>query len=52
MQSDFICQEQCDDQGYADWAEMEQYYQSVLEMEQQERECQDQAPENFEDFPF
>lgn len=52
MQNDFICQQQCDEQAYADLLEMELYYQSVLEQEQQEQESQEQSLENFEDFPF
>jgi len=52
MQNDFICQQQCDEQAYGDWLEMELYYQSLCDQEQLDQESQEQSPENFEDFPF
>lgn len=52
MQNDFICQQQCDEQAYADWLEMESFYQSLCDQERLDQESQEDSPENFEDFPF
>lgn len=50
---DFNCHEQCDDQSYADWLDMQRYYNSEDMLLDLDDFDPDEYPEqDIEDLPF
>lgn len=50
---DFTCDEQCDDQSYADWLDMQRYYDSEdLLLSLDDFEYDEYPEQEIEDLPF